>query len=134
MPARIKRERTRGWRLAEVTTNPLGAVIVDRGSRFGNPFVVEGTLLVHPDGRTWQCGSPVKARQAAVVQHAAWLDGDGPDVYEAGGRRFDRRRVLADLPDLYGRDLACPCDLPEPGQPDHCHAQTLITRANKEQP
>jgi hypothetical protein len=39
--------------------------------------------------------------------------------------------TLADLRrDLAGRDLMCWCPLPEPGQPDHCHAAVLLKLAN----
>lgn len=129
MPARIKRERTAGWRKGD-------AVIVDRTSRFGNPFVVRedhlGIFIEHPDGAVMTgFASETDAREVAVGHHRAWLDGDGPDAYRVRGRVYDRRRVLADLPLLRGRDLACPCDLPEPGEADHCHARVLIEISNR---
>lgn len=126
MPARIKRERTAGWRKGD-------AVIVDRTSRFGNPFrIVNEVIVEHPaGGRVWTCGSPDRARKWATELYQDWLGGDGPDTYRVRGRVYDRRRVLADLPLLRGRDLACPCDLPEPGEPDHCHAAVLLDLANR---
>ena len=36
MPKRIQRKRTKGWRM------PPGVVYVGRGSKWGNPFKVEG--------------------------------------------------------------------------------------------
>lgn len=41
-------------------------------------------------------------------------------------------RVLAAIAAgaLTGRDLACWCPLPEPGEPDHCHGRVLLRRAN----
>lgn len=124
MAARIQRKRTPGWKL------PAGAIIVDRTSRWGNPFRVDGSLVELIDGRTLACGSPASARKVAVEQYGAWLDGEGPDVIEAGRKKFDRRKLLAVLPQMRGHDLACPCDLPEPDQPDHCHAAEQIRRAN----
>lgn len=122
MPQRIQRKRTPGWRLADATTNPLGAVIVDRTSRFGNPFRIE-------DAAEADYSNP---RRACVAHFRAWLaneDGYYQDVYEVGGKTFDRRRVLADLPALRGKDLACPCPPPEPGEPDYCHAAVLLRLA-----
>lgn len=129
MPSRIRRERTRGWRRGD-------AVIVDRTSRFGNPFRIVDDLVVRaPDGepwngRQWTCSTPTAARQHAASLYAAWLDGHGPDTYTVRRRVYDRRRVLAALPELRGRDLACTCPLPEPGEPDHCHGAVLLRLAN----
>lgn len=130
-PARIQRRRTAGWTLAAATTNPLGAVIVSRPSRFGNPFRVEDNLVELIDGRTLACQTPSSARCTAASQYRDWLDGEGPDAVAAGRQVFDRRRVLADLHLLRGKDLACTCPLPAPGQPDHCHAAVLLELANQ---
>jgi uncharacterized protein DUF4326 len=128
MPKRIQRKRTRGWRRGD-------AVIVDRTSRYGIPFVIVGRTVVAPDDSsdapTLACTSPEGARKWAANLYDDWLNGTGPDVYRVNGREFDRRRVLADLTwGLCRRDLACTCPLPEPGQPDHCHGQVLLRRAN----
>lgn len=110
MPERLQRRRVRGWRL------PPGAKIVDRTSHFGNPFTIADAVA---EGLTYP--------QLAVVElHADWLDGEGPDVYVVGSRRFDRNWVLNHLHELRGRDLVCPC---EPGTP--CHADTLIALSNR---
>ncbi|MDI5965791.1 DUF4326 domain-containing protein [Streptantibioticus silvisoli] len=49
-------------------------------------------------------------------------------------QRVQRKRTkgwtLADLHLLRGKDLACTCPLPEPGEPDHCHAAVLLRLAN----
>lgn len=114
MPKRIKRERIGGWSLGEATTNPLGAVIVSRTSRFGNPFTIEGDRETGYDD----------PRQAAVSAFIDWLHGDR-DLWQSdeGDRR--RERILADLPRwLRGRDVACPC---EPDQP--CHGDELMRLA-----
>jgi hypothetical protein len=135
-PVRIQRKRTPGWTLAGATNNPLGAVIVSRPSRFGNPFVIVGQTVVAPDDSsdapTLACTSPEGARKWAAHLYDDWLSGTGPDVYRVNGRTYDRRRLLADLESgvLTGRDLACTCPLPEPGQPDHCHAAVLLKLAN----
>jgi hypothetical protein len=117
MPERIQRKRTRGWRL------PPGAVCVDRTTRWGNPWTVAGAI------EAGFADNPADARALCVAQHRAWLN-EGPDVVWSGKRQFDRRIVLAEISLLRGRDLACPCPLPEPGQPDLCHAATLVALAN----
>jgi hypothetical protein len=135
MPARIQRKRTPGWSLAGATTNPLGAVIVDRTGRFGNPFrILDGLVVEHPDGdRLWSCSSETAARKCASDLYAQWLGGVGPDVYRVNGRAFDRCRVLAAVAAgvLTGRDLACTCPPPGPGEPDHCHGVVLMRRAER---
>lgn len=73
---------------------------ITRPSRWGNPFTV---------AEYGQAG--------AVERYRAWLSGEGPWVIG----RYDRARVLYDLRDLGGYDLACACD---PGEP--CHGDTLL--------
>ena len=124
-PKRIKRERRPGWRLAGATSNPNGAVIVSRPSRFGNPFTIQAAIEAEVDN----------PRSAAASNFAEWLrvgteGGWYEETYRIGRQVFDRRRILAELHTLRGKDLACTCPLPEPGQPDHCHAVTLLRLAN----
>lgn len=111
MPERIQRKRTRGWKL------PAGAVIVDRTSRFGNPFRIADAIEAnyeHP-------------ARACVSHFTAWIEGHASyqDTYTVGGRAFDRRWMREHLADLAGRDLACPC--PSGGD---CHASVLLRLAN----
>ncbi|WP_217235415.1 DUF4326 domain-containing protein [Streptomyces sp. AC555_RSS877] len=126
-PARIQRRRTAGWRLADATTNPNGAIIVSRPSRFGNPFTIKDAIEA-------EMGEP---RSACAVNYREWLrvgtaGGWYEETYRIGKQVFDRRRVLAELHLLRGKDLACTCPLPAEGQPDHCHAAVLLKLANKE--
>lgn len=128
MPARIQRRRVRGWR------KPDNCVIVSRPSRFGNPFAIRrdefGLAVEHPDGSLMTGFTSMEnAREVAVAYYRSWLADVGPEVYEVGGRAYGRRRVLADLHLLRGKDLACTCPLPEPGEPDHCHAAVLLELA-----
>lgn len=127
MPAaRIKRERLPGWTLAGATTNPLGAIIVSRPSRFGNPFTIADAIEA-------EMRNP---RSAVTHMYREWLrvgteGGWYQETYRIGRQTFDRSRVLADLHTLRGKDLACTCPLPEPGQPDLCHAAVLLELARK---
>ena len=113
-PARIQRKRTPGWRLAEATVNPLGAVIVSRPSRWGNPCRIA----------TMQEMGYEDPHAAAAANFVTWLRGDRTDApTDEADRR--RERILQGLPLLRGRDLACTC---RPDQP--CHADELLRLAN----
>lgn len=111
-PRRIQLRRTKGWRL------PPGAIVCSRPSRLGNPFTAAHY------GRT-----------QAVALHRTWLTTEdastlGYDPLETSWLNAERLAVLALLPTLRGHDLACWCSLPEPYQPDICHAATLLELAN----
>lgn len=132
MPQRIQRRRTRGWRTEDHTTSPLGAVYVGRPTRFGNPARiypaddVNSGLLVqwgHDGGvvGTWPADGR-DARRFATELYRNWIN--QPE-------QADTRTLFHAL--LHGRDLTCWCPLPEPGQPDHCHAAVLLQLANDEE-
>ncbi|TDD97601.1 DUF4326 domain-containing protein [Actinomadura rubrisoli] len=112
MAERIQRRRVRGWRL------PEGAVVVDRTSRFGNPFTEAAAEAAGEEG----------PRGAVVDAYAEWLSGceTYEDVYMLHRRSFDRLWVWDHLPDLAGKDLACWCPLPADGEPDICHGAVLL--------
>lgn len=95
---------------------PPGAKYVGRGKgatgRFGNPWTVA-------DGYT---------REEAVARFAEHLRvrrDPPPGWVDVVGYPSDEE-IRAELG---GRDLACWCPLPEPGEPDHCHAQVLLRLA-----
>jgi Domain of unknown function (DUF4326) len=111
-PRRVQLRRTRGWRM------PANTVKVDRTTRFGNPFSIED-----------------HGREAAVALHRAWITGGWGSAPIATRllRDLEARRaeVIAALPSLKGKNLACWCPLPEPGEPDICHAALLLEVANR---
>lgn len=113
-PRRIQRRRTPGWTLAGATTNPLGAVIVDRTSRYGNPFTI---ALATEFGYE-------QPRSAVVGAFDEWLSGNR-DMWQSDEGDLRRERILDSLHRLRGRDLACTCE-----EGDACHADVLIRRAN----
>lgn len=85
---------------------PENTVKVDRSTKWGNPY---------------QAGN----------------DGDGDRAYLVALFRDHIERDHAGLVDgirdeLRGKNLACWCPLPEPGEPDCCHAAALIEIANAE--
>lgn len=72
----------------------------------------------------------VLARAFAVEQHRRWLTDDtfGAQFPKLAG---DRPWILEHLHLLEGKDLACWCPTPEPGEPDHCHGAVLLDLANR---
>lgn len=109
-PTRIQLSRAAGWR------KPDNAVVVSRPSKWGNPFRI---------GDTIGCDN----RETAVALHADWLaygtTAPWPNPGESDRLGDLRERVLADIQELRGKDLACWCPLDEP-----CHADALLEAAN----
>ena len=96
---------------------PPNTVKVDRSTRFGNPFLLA------------QYG-----RRRAIALFRAWIMGRGSRVLppiERAALLGARRELLAGLPSLRGKNLACWCPLPAAGQADHCHAAVLLDVANR---
>ncbi len=116
-PTRIQRRRTKGWR------KPDNCVIVTRPSRFGNPFTI-ADAMEHGGAETSE-----DARQLCAHAFRSWLRGNR-DWWMGPEADATRDRILAGLPELRDRNLACYCPLPELGQPDHCHAAVLLELAN----
>jgi hypothetical protein len=123
-PKRVRRERTKGWRKGDNT------LIVDRTSRWGNPWAV--TLDVN---RGWRV-HPAKVKSLLSPEIVGWWEDRDRAALVAVNLY---RRHLAANPDLVvqarrdlvGRDLACPCPIsPAKGDVDLCHASLLIAVAN----
>ncbi len=138
-PRRIQRCRTPGWRLADVSINPLGVVYVGRrpGSRWHNPFKVVA------EGRQWRVidteGRSSALRddpQLAPDQHLARVM--ATRLFELHTRplglyAYSDGDLSALRAELAGRDLMCWCPPPEPGEIDYCHAAVLLRLANNAQ-
>lgn len=110
-PKRIQRKRVRGWRM------PAGAVSVTRGTRWGNPFRVDGTID-HAQAKRWGW---------EIGDDAKGTDGYGALVaFETVLLRSSASaaRVRAEL---RGKSLACFCD-----REHACHADILLRIANDE--
>jgi hypothetical protein len=107
MVERIQRKRTKGWRM------PPNTVSVCRPGPYGNPFKSKDAEEAgYEDGP-----------KMAVWAFREWLNGN-PD-FVAGENLHARQRILNDLPELRGFNLACFCALDKP-----CHADVLIELAN----
>jgi len=109
MPIRIQRRRTKGWRA------PAEAVYVGRPTRFGNPFPAYD--------------NSVQERATATLLFANLLAGRATHPNPEHLIQYPSDDLIRAL--LGGRDLLCWCPLPEPGQPDHCHAAILLDIANR---
>ena len=120
MAARVQRTRPR---IKGQKGMPPGSKYVGRGSRWGNPTRVVydrqtgGWHAVHDNGSnigTWPTAA--EARRFAVESYRHHLD-THPDL------------AAAARTELAGRDLACWCPPPEPGEPDYCHGALLLSLA-----
>jgi hypothetical protein len=98
MPDRIQLRRTKGWR------KPVGAIVVARPSKWGNPFVVGRDIVV--EGRALRV-----TPELAVALYRVWVNEFAESARE----------------ELIGHDLACFCPLDRP-----CHADVLLELANQE--
>ena len=112
-PQRIQLRRTRGWR------KPEGVVVVARPTKWGNPFTV-ASCIAEGFAQT-----EAEARKVCVDAFRGWL-GENTDWDFANGSER-RARILADIGELTGRDLACWCQLDQP-----CHADVLLRIANED--
>lgn len=113
MPERIQRRRCKGWRM------PAGAVSVTRPGKFGNPFTVDdarkaGYIASDDDLARW-----------CVMLFREWLGGSN-DHYCGPVAEKRRAALLAGLPELRGKNLACYCAIDGP-----CHADILLELANR---
>lgn len=104
MPQRIQRKRSKGWRL------PDGAAIVDRMTKWGNPFIVNPGYK--PGSGNPQFGMNVPTVEDAIECYRLYV----LCQIECG---------VLDINELRGKDLACWCKI---GQP--CHADVLLEIAN----
>lgn len=105
MPKRIKRKRTKGWRMPEC------AVYVGRPTKWGNPFEQDYISDSYNEQDTKYL--------------AAWLF---RDWMEKKIQKFipQRNKILLNILELRGKDLACWCPLNQP-----CHADVLLELANE---
>lgn len=136
-PKRIQRRRAAGWRM------PDGARYVGRPTVFGNPAVIERSVLDRSQWIVWagdigprvaSVTSLTAARQAAVDTFRDWVtsgqglvaSGPGPEAEMTSAYTWQHRDLHERLHELAGRDLACWCPLDQP-----CHADVLLELANQ---
>lgn len=124
-PVRLQLSRRKGFNLRALSreTNGLDAVVVSRPGPLGNPWHVS-TVAVYAQA---MFGAPVERSEApsyAVSYFESWITGRmSTKVSIASETR--RREMLALIPTLRGKNLACWCKLGAP-----CHADVLLEIAN----
>ena len=134
-PKRIQLRRAKGWRLSTATTNPNGAVKVDRTTKYGNPFRVvdyekhTGTvwpipgvwwIVLDPTGRPVDRDAPPKTHREAVTQAV--------ELFEKALVAGELKVTVEDVRyDLAGKDIGCWCALSDP-----CHGNPLLKIANED--
>ncbi|KAB7839478.1 DUF4326 domain-containing protein [Streptomyces mobaraensis] len=131
MPARIQRRRTPGW------CAPGGAVYVGHPTRWANPFAV-----CQITGQRWQVIDTGGRSRSLVEEPQVFHEADQGLARLAATRLFELHigalglyryddQTMTDLRrELGGRDLTCWCPVPEPGEPDWCHAAVVPEIAN----
>lgn len=128
-PIRLRLSRAKGFdlQLFSRAANGLPAINCARPGRWGNPFTKEAVI-------NWHLGDYMGDRLSIWREEAAqifriWISGrERPEYWYHpcyGVKPYDW-----DCAPLRGHNLACWCPLPEPGQPDHCHAAVLMEVAN----
>lgn len=150
MPVRLRLSRHKGFDLqaASRAANGLEAVKVDRSTLFGNPCSCSRPYGCphHPDfaREEWEDEngnvSPLRCcvavyrhyvetglRDEPTSTYRFWFMAEGAAGYP------HRKKLIAALPKLRGKNLACWCALPKPGEPDLCHAVVLLELANPQE-
>jgi len=107
-PKRIQRKRTKGWK------KPSGAMIVDRTSRFGNPYIVG----VHGDAA--RCVELYRQAMTGLIDN---IKQPCPPVINVINAQKNLR-TYGHM--LRGKDLVCYCPLDQP-----CHADVLLAIVNE---
>jgi hypothetical protein len=107
-PKRIQMTRQSPWR----KDNP-DAVVVSRGTRWGNPFPI-GKTLCTGHGRSFE-QTKITDRTMAVAAFT--------DILAIPDRNYPSTADI--IAHLRGKDLACWCPLDQP-----CHADVLLRVAN----
>ena len=104
-PLRIQLSRKKGWRM------PPNTVKVDRTTVWGNRWHYDyagGAAYAVDCFRRWIAGEKVGAMKPPTAEFLEALRAN-----------------------LRGKNLACWCALPKPGEPDICHAAVLLEIANR---
>lgn len=104
-PRRITLSRAKGWRM------PPNTVKVDRATKWGNPH------------RVGECYVPDAAEAVRLFRIGMGADGSEAPCRPNPGSPCGR--MLRDIEQLRGKNLACWC---KPGEP--CHADVLLELAN----
>jgi len=124
-PKRLQRKRQKGW------SKPPNSVIVDRTSKWGNPFIVGE----HINKDVARVTDPIVLDEGVIVRDIAhaielyrmWITGDWKTDYlkRAATMLFEKVNKQKIINELGGKDLICFCK-----EGDPCHADILLEIAN----
>lgn len=123
MPERIQMSRQHPWRAEHPD-----AVIVDRSTKWGNPYKVRMTWRGGATG-----GHVYRVVPEPSIARVGWYYFTEKEATERAIYLYRRNiterieRGSLDITELRGRDLACWCPLDQP-----CHADVLLELANGE--
>lgn len=122
-PIRLQLSRRKGFDLqaASRAANGLEAVRVARPSVFGNPFTAAGCREAGFTGGDFLIAKRVVSAFRVWIDTPSWRE--NWDGYES---ERCRSLMLAAIPRLRGKNLACWCALDAP-----CHADALLEIANR---
>lgn len=115
-PTRLQRSRKKGWR------KPENAIIVDRTSKWGNPFRIGESLSTVPAGVVAHARLTEEERNLPINHsmakklHRAYL------LHTPEGQKLVEKAKT----ELRGHDLICFCPLDGP-----CHADNYLELANE---
>lgn len=124
---RIQRKRIKGWK------KPKNSIIVDRTSKWGNPFKLEGDMIYCDASHRrkilspWVCfNEHLYSKEDGIMQvidlYKNWVTGSMDDGQIVRPPLF----TIEDIKDeLRGKDLICFCPINTP-----CHADILLEIAN----
>lgn len=115
MPKRIQMSRQHPWRAEHPD-----AVIVDRRTKWGNPYRVGESLTLFVGKDRVQRLEWIGPATAVALYRLLWLTN-----WNVADARIPHAAPGA-LAELAGRDLACWCPLDQP-----CHADVLLAIANE---
>jgi hypothetical protein len=122
-PVRLQLSRAKGFKLQEHShsVNGLECVRVSRPSDFGNPFTIEGCR------EAGYQGSDDEIAARCVSAFKVWLGPLWRNNWDGKESAARRDKLLARIPELRGKNLACWCKIGRP-----CHADVLLELANGE--
>lgn len=121
-PKRIQRRRAKGWRM------PEGAIVVDRSSKWGNPFKA-GQVIRREDDLFAYVTTPEddpRVKQAISGMASLRVPSTAKAVELYAWWIIEQPYLMAAISELRGKDLACWC---KPDAPS-CHADVLLDLAN----
>lgn len=162
VPERLQRKRTKGYRLPSGAVyvgrptrfgNPFQDRDRSRGlvrfgpqhlERFGRAWDYEGRCSGPGSHDVWFSSDDIvktnvrwATREELVELFRLTLTDPTPGMrsaYPSRGGHFLKVTVEDIRRELAGKDLACWCPLPPPGEPDICHAAVLLAVARGEMP